>query len=580
MKMKDQINSSKNIFKKIDINTTKKSFKTDNKSKNNLIYIPDIRKIKQFNQNNIINDHSYIPKPNILKILVKHQKSGLTDDTHKIIVPLRNRICDYQNKNEIISKEIKELRSETKTFLHRYKMSGLLTPKNNSHFLKLGISDKIINDIISEGYKMTDVLNKTNIFDKSILLNKHYANFARNIIENKNPELINDSNYIMKMNESLNEKKNSDLFTHSNSLTDRKKTRRRISIYNIDFNKQKIEEETKVSVAQLINEFNIINKDLKIITNQKILKERKKREIREKEMIKESILNIKKTLSSLESDKKIGNKNKKEFPLIKKSTLENNEIKTSQKNKKINIENFNRFSLPNLILLRRKSMFNNLSKSNSIKDSTDNPLTKSFKLSTYLNKENKSDESYKNKRKNFNSIKRIKEKINSTRNIPKVNKSNFLQALSIDDLNNSNHINKTEDSKMSSKLIKSESKYEEYKKRKNHFLQNLYNNIKIKRFNENKNDISDYLRIYKGASIKEPNYEKGSQIYNLINEFIKKTKEYNLPNEINKIRNKTNMFSYKRSRKFEEILKLNNKVHNLIYDYAEDILDLNNDIKK
>ena len=578
--MKNQINSSKNIFKKIDINTTKKSFKTDNKSKNNLIYIPDIRKIKQFNQNNIINDHSYIPKPNILKILVKHQKSGLTDDTHKIIVPLRNRICDYQNKNEIINKEIKELRSETKTFLHRYKMSGLLTPKNNSHFLKLGISDKIINDIISEGYKMTDVLNKTNIFDKSILLNKHYANFARNIIENKNPELINDSNYIMKMNESLNEKKNSDLFTHSNSLTDRKKTRRRISIYNIDFNKQKIEEETKVSVAQLINEFNIINKDLKIITNQKILKERKKREIREKEMIKESILNIKKTLSSLESDKKIGNKNKKEFPLIKKSTLENNEINTSQKNKKINIENFNRFSLPNLILLRRKSMFNNISKSNSIKDSTDNPLTKSFKLSTYLNKENKIDESYKNKRKNFNSIKRTKERINSTRNIPKVNKSNFLQALSIDDLNNSNHINKTEDSKMSSKLIKSESKYEEYKKRKNHFLQNLYNNIKIKRFNENKNDISDYLRIYKGASIKEPNYEKGSQIYNLINEFIKKTKEYNLPNEINKIRNKTNMFSYKRSRKFEEILKLNNKVHNLIYDYAEDILDLNNDIKK
>ena len=249
-------------------------------------------------------------------------------------------------------------------------MSGLLTPKNNSHFLKLGISDKIINDIISEGYKMTDVLNKTNIFDKSILLNKHYANFARNIIENKNPELINDSNYIMKMNESLNEKKNSDLFTHSNSLTDRKKTRRRISIYNIDFNKQNIDEETKVSVAQLINEFNIINKDLKIITNQKILKERKKREIREKEMIKESILNIKKTLSSLESDKKIGNKNKKEFPLIKKSTLENNEINTSQKNKKINIENFNRFSLPNLILLRRKSMFNNISNSNSIKDST------------------------------------------------------------------------------------------------------------------------------------------------------------------------------------------------------------------
>jgi hypothetical protein len=223
-------------------------------------------------------------------------------------------------------------------------------------------------------------------------------------------------------------------------------------------------------------------------------------------------------------------------------------------------------------------MFNNIVKSSSIKDSSENSLIKSFELSPVLNKGNKNNESYKNKRKNFNSIKRTKDKLNSTRNISKVNK-NSLKALSIDDLNAS-PINKTEDSKISSKIIKSESKYEEYKKRKNHFLQNLYNNIKIKRFNENKNDISDYLRIYKGASIKEPNYEKGSQIYNLINDFIKKTKEYNLPSEINKIRSKTNMFTYKRTRKFEDILKLNNKVHNLIYDYAEDILDLNNDIKK
>jgi hypothetical protein len=274
----------------------------------------------------------------------------------------------------MINKEIKELRSETKTFLHRYKMTGLLTPKNNSHFLKLGISDNIINDIISEGYKMTDVLNKTNIFDKSLLLNKHYANFARNIVENKNPELINDSNYIMKMNESLNEKKNNDLFTHSNNLSDRRKTKRRISIYNIDFNKKKIEEETKVSVSQLISEFNIINKDLKFITNQKILKERKKRELREKEMIKKSILNTKKILNSLESGKKSGIKSKKEFPSIKKSNHGNSEGKTNQNNKKINIENFNRFSLPNLRLLRRKSMFNNIVKSSSIKDSSENSL--------------------------------------------------------------------------------------------------------------------------------------------------------------------------------------------------------------
>ena len=102
----------------------------------------------------------------------------------------------------------------------------------------------------------------------------------------------------------------------------------------------------------------------------------------------------------------------------------------------------------------------------------------------------------------------------------------------------------------------------------------------MKRFDENKKDISEYFKICKGINIKEPNYETGSQIYNVINDFITKTKNYNLANEIPKIRNKTNVFYYKRSKKFQDILKLNNKMDNLIYDYVEDILDLNNDIKK
>ena len=593
--MNNPINSNKINFTKIDINSIKKSSKIEKKSKRNLIHIPNLRKIQSFNKSNINNDHSYIPKQNILKLLVKHQtNSNMRDDTHKILIPLRNRICDYQTKNEMINKEIKELRNESKTFMNRYKMAGLLTPKSNFHFLKLGINNDIIKDIVSEGYNMTDVLNKTNIFDKSLFLNKQYANFARNIIENKNPELINDSNYIIKMNESLNERKNSDLFTHSNSIIDKRKTKRRLSIYNIDSLKQKLEEETKVSVVQLINEFNIINKDLKMIAGQRILKERKKRELREKEIINHSIKNRKKALINLENNIKEKNENiniKKARSVKKFETekginkLRNKKISAKSSNnggtespntKKSYMDNNIRISLPSLGVIRRKTSFNDKIKSTSNKDLSDNSLIKSLKYSTYLNKEKKNDELYKNKRKNFN---RVEEIINRTGNTSLYNKNKFFKSLSIDELN-SNPINKTDEFKISSKPEKIISKIEDYKKRKNQFLQKIYNNIRIKRFNENKNDISDYLKMYKGASIKEPNYEKGSSIYNIINEFIKKTKEYNLPNEINKIRNKTNMFSYKRSRKFEEIIKLNNKVHNLIYDYAEDILDLNNDIKK
>ena len=130
------------------------------------------------------------------------------------------------------------------------------------------------------------------------------------------------------------------------------------------------------------------------------------------------------------------------------------------------------------------------------------------------------------------------------------------------------------------KLVKRKSQIEEYNNIKHNSLQRLYKNIKLKTFSENKKEISDYLQKYKGTNIKEPNFEKGSKLYNLINDFLNKSSDYNLPYEINKIRSKTNVFDYKKNFQFNEIKKLNNRIQNLIYDCAEDILDLNNDIKK
>ena len=591
--MKNKIFSSKNIFNKLDLNPTKIYSKTNDKPKGNSSFIPNIRKMKLIinNQNNIKTDHSYIPKANILKILVRNQKNNnITDDTHKIVIPLRNRICDYQTKNDIIMKEIKERRNETKTFLRRYKMSGLLTPKNNSHFLKLGISKDTIKDIISDGYKMTDILNKTNIFDKSLLLNKQYANYARSILEGKNPELINDSKYLLKMNESLNEKKNSDLFSHTNtSLNSKRKTRKRISVYNQDLDNENFAKETKVSVVQLINEFNIINNDLKMIKIHKILTERKKRSLKKKELINKSLKNKKNLLLSLEN-KKNDNHDKNKLPLIKNQGSEKHKINarnrsssvknlkdgtTSSQNNKTSENDYDniKISIPRLNIPKRKTTLNKVLKLSS---SSSNSFLKSFTLAPNLNISDKDGDLYKNKRKNFN---KVKDKFNSSGNLSRFNNCKSLVNYSQEDIS-PNKIMKKEEKKMSSNPEKRKAQIEEYKMRKNQFLQNLYNNMKIKRFNEIKNDISEYLKIYKGASIKEPDYEEGSHIYNLINDFILKNREYNLPNEIVKIRNKTNMFGYLKRRKYEEIKNLNNKVQNLVYDYAEDILELNNDIKK
>ena len=603
--MKQKIKSSRNIFTKFNINIKKNNFKNDNSSK---FYSPNPRKLRTINHKNyIIKDHSYIPKQSILKILVRNQKNtNLIDENNQIIIPLRNKICNYQTKNEIVNKEINKLRNETKSFLNQYKISGFLTPKNESQYIKLGINKKVIKDIESEGHKMNDILNKTNIFDKSLLLIKRYDNFARNIMEEKNSELINDNKYIIKMNESLNERTNSDYFTYNINSTDIKNSHKIDSVYKSDKNNKKFEEEKKVSIQQLINEFKIISNDLKMINNKKYLKEKKHKKLFQKEIIKKIIKNSKNKLIKIEKNDKGKNSSKKNFPSIKQnenikesgnlssmnniSKNSNNEKEISSNNEDSKIEKNNKISLANFKEPKRKTVFKNIVNYSTNKDSSNKSLNKKFKLSaslTYnrkfldilknksLNKENNDDKSYKSIEKNYSSINKIKRRIKNARIDSLINKK-LANAFSIDD-SNQNIMNKTEYSKSNSKIIKS--KIEEYKKQKNCFLQNLYNNIKIKRFNENKKDISDYLKMYKGISIKEPNYETGSQIYNMINDFITKTKDYNLTDEIYKIRSKTNVLYYKRTKKFEDILKLNNKLDNLIYDYVEDILDLNNDIK-
>ena len=592
--MKNEITSINSSFTKNKFNKRQQTPNIYNKIKSNDVIKSNLKKAKSLNKI-FINYRSCIPKQKILKILVKHQENNSSpNDNNNFINTLRNRVYNYQTKNEIVAKEIKELRDETKTFIKRYNMSGLLTPKSNSHFLKLGLSKDAIKDINSEGYKISEVINKTNIFDKSLLLNRQYAKFARNIIAEKNPELINDSNYIGKMNKSLNEKKNSEYFKYNNNLNERTNIKKRTTIYSELLNKQEIDKKTKVSFVQLINEFNMIKKDIKMISNKKLMKERKKRIEKGKDLFKNPINDSKKLLIKLEGRRIEKDESKNELSFIK-DTEKTKNIKAirfkSFQNKNLNCQSsaslpiqkaendktqiINKVSLPEIIINKNKSSINNAIKTPTNINSLNDSFFGSINFSSFLNKE-KDDKEEKNKRSfaNTNKNKRKKDRKYSV-----FNRNKIIEYLSVEDLNK-NPINKTVGNKTKDVIEKEKLNIEEYKKHRKNVLHHLYNNIQIKHFEENKKDISEYLKKYKGAIVKEPNYEKGSKIYKLINDFILKTSDYNLPNEISKIRNKTNLFSYKRTKKFQDIVKMNNKIQNLIYDYAEDILDFNSDIRK
>ena len=590
--MKNRIRTNNSTFTKLKLSKKVKTPEVYNRIRSDIIQ-SNLKKTKSLNKS-IINNYSYIPNQKILKILMNHQDTNLSNDKNNFITPLRNRICNYQSKTDLISKEITELRSETKTFIKRYNMSGLLTPKSNSHFLKLGLSKDVIKDINSEGYKVSDVINKTNIFDKSLLLNRQYAKFARNIIEEKNPELINDNFYISKMNETLNEKRNSDYFNYSNNFKERANVRKRTNLFGELLNKEETDKNQKVSILQLINQFNMIKKDIKMLSNKKILKERKKRIIRKKDFIKKALMDSKKLLIKLEGKTVEKNENVKDSSFIKDNEKANfmkrvrfNSVliknsnslaSTNLPNKQTDNENNNsnnKVSLPELHLNNEKAIINKKIKAPTIKNSSNDSLFGSFNFSNILNKEiNVKRE--KNQRSFTNSFKL---KRNNDKNKSKFNRNKLIDYFSLEELN-SNPINKTMSNRNKEGIEKNDINVEEYKKHKNNALQNLYNNIQVKHFEENKKDISDYLQKYKGADVKEPDYEKGSKIYKLIKDFIVKNNDYNLPNEISKIRNRTNLFSYKRTKKFQDIIKMNNKIQNLIYDYAEDILDFNNDIRK
>ena len=594
--------SNVTILKKLNsLDKKQNEIPTDNQIKKNNKYKNNKKKYNSSendNSNNLTYNQLYIPKDNILKILVKYYNKSEINKTQNIIAPLRTKICTFQEKHDKISKEIEEIDKETKPFINRYKLSGLLTPKNNSQFLKLGVAQKTINEFNYLGFKMNDIINKTNIFDQSLLLNKQYDNFVKYVTVSKDSELVNDSNYISKINDGLVAKKNSELF-EINKIYDKK--------IKIKENGNDNQKDIKISRIQLSNTFNDINKTLKMINDKNFLKGNKIKNIKninKKENIKNlknEIINANKSINELEKEK---NKEdnlfdfKKELNLI---NIYNNNIKNKNE---LNIDN-NLFKKSiNCLTPNNETsssfLYNKSFLSTSFPEKTNYHNNRQNNLTTFPKNNNNKDifenEIY-NQNNNYTSFSSSLKNVNknNTKENNNVNKllrntlkyniksnNNILKLYPIIKNQNKNYENNKPKNTVliDNKSEKRKSKIEEYNNIKHNLLQRLYKNIKMKTFSENKKEISDYLKTYKGTNIKEPNFEKGSKLYNLINDFLKISSDYNLPYEINKIRSKTNIFDYKKNFHFNEIKKLNNRIYNLIYDCAEDILDLNNDIKK
>ena len=310
-----------------------------------------------------------------------------------------------------------------------------------------------------------------------------------------------------------------------------------------------------------------------MINERKFLKE-EKIESNNIKNSKDNVDNIKNDIKSLIYNINNLEKEKNKYDILNKENFSKKIINyLTPNNETANSFIFNNSSLSSSSSKNKTNYIINLKRSkNKPLFSSDKKITKynfsSFSLPSSLNKIN---------------IKENDLKLRSSVKFKRINDKLF-ERYSLHNKNNSeNKINENENPKNIFLKINSEkrkSKIEEYNNIKHNFLQHLYKNIQFKSFSENKKDISDYLQIFKGTNIREPNFDKGSKLYNLINDFLSKSSSYNLPYEINKIRSKTNIFDYKKSFQFDSIKKLNAKIKDLIYDCAEDILDLNNDIKK
>ena len=461
------------------------------------------------------------------KMLSKHNKTQETfiplslNAKHTPILSdnLRNKIVDFNAEYIKDKKTIDKLENETKDFSIGYNLVTQNESKSRQKKTEKILGEEILNRYKLQGYDIKNMFPKENIFQKSLLLepdNRKFIKIMKNLTEK---ELNFENNYCDKLNNMIKIQNTLDKYKkkkiNNNNSTTTGDLETNFSLDDID----------NIEDYKLIKYFiNINSKSLKKQINQ----------------LKKDIKKTNLTLTNLKL-KKINNP-------IKLYEINNNKVDLIKKKKKAN--NF-------------RSAFINYNNNSLNHNMTDN-LIKSINTTTTNDTINSKE--IKNRRASsiIQPINFLRKKIPTNIKNTKI-QSNF-------DIKHFESLTKNIE-------IKKKKEYEEQLERKRlKDLNILYKNIKHQSFEESEKDIYNYLTLYKKPLPKKFIPSQGSNLNGLLTKFINFTSYHNFPERVYNLKTKFGHRN-KNEKILEKEVEIDKKINTLEYDYIDDILKLNDNLK-
>jgi hypothetical protein len=461
---------------------------------------------------------------NFAKMLSKHNKTQETfiplnlNAKHTPIVSdnLRNKIVDFNAEYIRDKKIINKLEKDTKDFSIGY---NLVTEKGTTNKQKK--TEKILGEEILyryklQGYDIKNMFPKENIFQKSLLLEPDNKKFIRIMKNLTDEDLEFENNYCDKLKKTVKLRNTLDKYQKKKVINNNNST----TTGDLETNFS-LDEIDNIEDYKLFKYFKNINS--KTIKKQII-------------QLKKDIKKTNSTLNQMKP-KKINNP-------IKLYEMNNNLIK----NKKDKSNNF-------------RSAFINYN--NNTPNNNDN-LLKS--LNTTTTNETKNSKEIKNRRASsiIPPINFIRKKIPTIIKNTKV-QTNF-------DVKHFENLTKNIE-------IKKKQEYEEQLERQRiKDLKKLYKNIKHQSFEKSDYDINNYLTLYKRPFPKKFIPSEGSNLNGLLTKFVNFTSYHNFPERIYNLKTKFGHRN-KNEKIIEKEVETDKKINTLEYDYVDDILKLNENLK-
>jgi hypothetical protein len=464
------------------------------------------------------------------KLLSKHNKTQETfipltlnaKHTPGFSENLRNKIVDFNTVYLKDKKTINKLETETKDFSLGYNLVTENDSTNKQKKTEKILGEEILNRYKLQGYDIKNMFPKENIFQKSLLLEPDDKKFIKIMKNLTNEELSFENEYCKKLNNMVKFQTTLDKYR-------KRKNKNNPSTTNGDL-------ETNFSLDDVddVNDYRLI-KYFQLLNSNAI-----------KKQIKELKKDIRKT--NLTLNKLSPKKRKKQTKLFE---INNNKVNLIKK------ENINNFRSA-LIGYNKNSLNRNIN---------DN-LLKSVNTTTTNETLNTTDNNKKITNRRASSIIRpinfLRKKIPTDIKNTKI-ETNF-------DINHFENLTKNFE-------IKRQKEFEEQFERKRiKDLNILYKNIKSQSFKNSEKDIYHYLTMYQKPFPKKFTPSQGSNLNGLLTKFVNVTSYHNIPERIYNLKYKLGNKN-KNEKLIRKETDIDKKINTLEYDYIEDILKLNENLK-